>query len=36
VVKVRVSKPTTVDLIFFTSRPTLSAKVAARYERDET
>lgn len=34
VVKVSATKATKVDFIFFTSTATLSAKVAARYERD--
>lgn len=33
-VKVSATKVTTIEAIFFTSTPTLSAKVAARYERD--
>ncbi|MEJ7764142.1 MAG: TadE/TadG family type IV pilus assembly protein [Acidimicrobiales bacterium] len=34
VVKVSVSKPTKLEFMFFTMTPTLSAKIAARYERD--
>lgn len=34
VVKVSVATSARLDFIFFTSNPTLSAKVAARYERD--
>jgi len=34
VVKVSVVKATKVEFIFYTSNPTLSARVAARYERD--
>ena len=34
VVKVSVTKPTKLEFMFFTTTPTLSAKVAARYERD--
>ena len=33
-VKVSATKVATVETIFFTSHPTLTAKVAARYERD--
>lgn len=33
-VKVSVSKVTKLEFIFFTSSPTVSAKIAARYERD--
>lgn len=33
-VKVAASKVTTIETVFFTSTPTLSARVAARYERD--
>lgn len=34
VVKVSVSKQTRIDFFFFTTNPTLTSKVAARYERD--
>lgn len=34
VVKVSVAASTRLDFVFFSSSPTLSAKVAARYERD--
>lgn len=34
VVKVAVSKQTRIDFFFFTTTPTLTSKVAARYERD--
>jgi Flp pilus assembly protein TadG len=34
IVKVSVTKSTKIEFIFFTSNPTLSAKIAARYERD--
>jgi Flp pilus assembly protein TadG len=34
VVKVAVTKASRIEFIFFTSNPTLSAKIAARYERD--
>ncbi len=34
VVKVSVSKQTRIDFFFFTTTPTLTSKVAARYERD--
>jgi len=34
IVKVAVSKATKLEFIFFTTTPTLSAKIAARYERD--
>ena len=33
-VKVSVSKPTKLEFVFFTSTPTISAKIVARYERD--
>jgi|SRR5919202_443172 Flp pilus assembly protein TadG len=33
-VKVSVTKATTLQFVFFTSTPTLTAKVVARYERD--
>ncbi|MBW3575230.1 MAG: pilus assembly protein [Actinobacteria bacterium] len=33
-VKVSATRVTTIEAVFFTSTPTLSAKVAARYERD--
>ncbi len=33
-VKVSVARTTKLEFIFFTSSPTMSAKVAARYERD--
>ncbi len=34
IVKVSVSKVTRVDFVFFSRSPTLTSKVAARYERD--
>lgn len=34
VVKVSVTKATRIEFFFFTSTPTLSSKIAARYERD--
>jgi len=34
IVKVAVSKASKLEFIFFTTTPTLSAKIAARYERD--
>ena len=34
VVKVSVTKGTRIEFVFFTSSPTLSARIAARYERD--
>ena len=34
VVKVSVSKATRIDFLFFSKTPTLTSKVAARYERD--
>jgi Flp pilus assembly protein TadG len=34
VVKVSVAKSTSLDFIFFRTTPTLTAKIAARYERD--
>lgn len=34
IVKVSVSKTTRIDFFFFTTTPTLSSKIAARYERD--
>lgn len=36
IVKVSVQKTTQLEFIFFSSTPTLTAKVAARYERDGT
>ncbi len=34
IVKVSVSKPARIEFVFFSTSPTLTSKVAARYERD--